>query len=224
MVRESDRRGLQSEPDFGEAAAATLARMRAGTIPPAELAARYLPRLRAFVHARLGAGLRRVESESDIVQSVCRELCEEPSGRAFNVEAEFRAWLFAVATNKIRERARYWDREKRSPEQVQFVDRDTDLEALRCLSASLTPSREAASREELERVERALEALSEDDRRVIALSRIAALPHAVVGEHLGRSEEAARKMLGRALRRLSAALLAMKNGTGSAAIGEGDGG
>jgi DNA-directed RNA polymerase specialized sigma24 family protein len=45
--------------------------------------------------------------------------------------------------------------------------------------------------------------LSEEHREVITLARVVRLPHALVGEALGRSEEAARQLLVRALTRLA---------------------
>ena len=50
----------------------------------------YLPRLRAFVRARMDVALRRRESCSDLVQSVCRDLLAREDKFEFEGEAQFR--------------------------------------------------------------------------------------------------------------------------------------
>jgi RNA polymerase sigma factor (sigma-70 family) len=169
----------------------------------ADLLAHYLPRLRAFVRARVGARLRRQESDSDIVQSVCRELIEERGRVDFETETAFRAWLFTAAMNKIRGKARYWDREKRAVDNLESLGADRDLDDLtQGYSGMFTPSRVIQAQEQLERLEAALEMLPEDEREAIALARIARLPHAEIAKRMDRSVGAVRQLLGRALRRL----------------------
>jgi RNA polymerase sigma-70 factor, ECF subfamily len=169
-----------------------------------DLLVHYLPRLRAFVRARLGEQLRRRESTSDIVQSVCRELAEERGHARFEFEPQFRAWLFTAALNKIRERARFWRAEKRDDRRLDSVGNDRHLDELSVgYSGVFTPSRVAAAHEQLERLEVALDDLDEDHREVIALARIARLPHDEIAQRMGRSVGAVRQLLGRALRTLA---------------------
>lgn len=203
--------------DFEQTSVATFTRIRAGEARPAELAVQYLPRLRAYVHARLGRVLQQRETPTDIVQSVCRELCRSEERLDFEVEAEFRAWLFRAALNKIRERARFWKQQKRAGEREEELGEERSLDELtQGLSGIVTPSRVASAREQAERLEAALLELPEDYRDVIALSRIAGLSYAQVAEQMKRSEEASRKLLGRALRALAAA---MDKGTSSSSSG-----
>ncbi len=55
-------------------------------------------------------------------------------------------------------------------------------------------------------IEAAFDRIAPPDREVIALARIAGLPHAEIAQQLGKSEAAVRTMLKRALVRLAAAL------------------
>ena len=55
-----------------------------------ELLQRQLPGLRAFVRLRLGPGLRALESESDLVQSVCADLVGEIERFDYRGEAHLR--------------------------------------------------------------------------------------------------------------------------------------
>jgi RNA polymerase sigma factor (sigma-70 family) len=167
-----------------------------------QLLQRYLPNLRAFVHARLGAHLRQHESSLDVMQSVCRELLSARDGFDFRGEAHFRAWLFTAALNKVRERHRRLHSERRD------VAREQPATAGAPLSAATlsTPSQDAIGNETAAAVHDALGELDEEHREVIALARFAGLPHRVIGEVMGRSEDAARQLLARALLQLARGL------------------
>lgn len=168
-----------------------------------DLLERYLPQLHAFVHARLGTALRPRESSVDVVQSVCRQLLGTREAFAFGGEERFRAWLFTSALNKIREKARHHHMGKRDAERETPI---RDVGPVTALAHWLTPSREAVGNETAARIADALAALSEEHREVITLARLVHLPHRVIAEVMGRSEEAARQLLGRALLRLAAEL------------------
>lgn len=167
------------------------------------LLAEHLPALRAYVRLQIGPVLGAQESSADIVQSVCRELVEAGSKFQFVGGAAFRGWLFSAALNKLRQRDRYWHAEKRD---VARSAPGGDAELLNSCAHLLTPSREVSMREQVVRLERAFAELSEGDRELIALARIAGLPHAEIAKQVGRSEDACRQGLRRALVRLAALL------------------
>ena len=171
----------------------------------------YLPRLRAFVRARLGPELRARESDSDVVQSVCRELLLHKEGFEYRGETEFRGWLFTAAANKVREKFRFHRQARRDAAREQpFESSAAPLAA----GSSGSPSQGAIARERLAILEAALDALSEGDREVITLARLAGLPIAEVAARMQKSEAAARKQLGRALLRLGREL-SLRRGEGS---------
>jgi RNA polymerase sigma factor (sigma-70 family) len=60
--------------------------------------------------------------------------------------------------------------------------------------------------EDLQRLEAAFERLTEPQREVLTLSRIAGLPHAAIAERLGKSEVAVRQLLVRAMAALGSGL------------------
>lgn len=164
----------------------------------------YLPRLQRFVHLRLGAQLRAREETIDIVQSTVRELIEQKDFEWCG-EVEFRAWLFQAALNKIREKGRYHGAGKRSIAREQYaapVD-DGFGEAIRDLA---TPSRVAMAKEEVQRLEAAFQSLTEPQREVLTLARVAGLPHAIIAQRLGKTEVAVRQLLVRAMTALGSAL------------------
>lgn len=176
-------------------------RARAGDGAALErLVATYLPQLHAFVRVRLGGRLRARESSMDIVQSACRELLSDPSRHEFRSEDRFRAWLFTTAINKLREKHRFHGRDKRDIER----ERDApDGDGLLQAANFLTPSVDAIGRETVLALDAAMATLSEEHREVITMARIVQLPHAVIAEAMGRSEDAVRQLLVRALRCLA---------------------
>lgn len=161
-----------------------------------QLLQRYLPQLRAFVQARLGPQLRARESSGDVVQSVCREALEQRERFDFRGEERFRAWLFTVALNKLRERHRRLHSDRRDIAREQPIE---DPDAVTALAQRLTPSQLAVGNETARTVEAALAALSAAHREVIVQARVLQLPHRVIAELSGRSEVAARQLLARAM-------------------------
>jgi RNA polymerase sigma factor (sigma-70 family) len=169
----------------------------------AELEA-HLSDLRAFVHLRLGRALRTREESQDLVQSVCREVLAELPHDAPR-RGSFRDWLLRAAENKIRDRWRYWRREKRdTAREIELDGTRADLDA--GLYDLFTPSRHAASREDLARLERAFCNLPPDQREVIVLARLRGWTHERIAERMGRTELATRSLLSRALARLAIAM------------------
>jgi RNA polymerase sigma-70 factor (ECF subfamily) len=165
----------------------------------------HLPALRGFVRLRLGRALRSKEESLDIVQSICGDALKELGGFEHRGAGSFRRWLLQCAENKLRARGRFWARERRSLVREVPLD-DADVDGLRALAHTFTPLDAATSREELMRLERAFAELSEPDRTVILLARVAGLDHAAVAAEMGRTDVATRSLLSRALARLAAKL------------------
>jgi RNA polymerase sigma-70 factor (ECF subfamily) len=159
--------------------------------------------LRAYVRLRLGRALRAREDSIDIAQSVVREALADVD-RFSGGDDGLRAWLCKRAENKIRDRGRFWARQRRDTTKETGQSDDPELTA--AYGSLLTPSRIAAGREELTRVERAFAQLSDDQRRVILLARVANLSHAEVALAMDRSEIATRSLLSRAIARLAVLL------------------
>jgi RNA polymerase sigma factor (sigma-70 family) len=168
----------------------------------------HLAVLRAFVHLRLGRALRAKEESQDLVQSVCREVLVELPRDGARAGSGFRAWLLRAAENKIRDRLKHWRRDKRDPAREIELDasRVADEEAACQLEHWITPSRQAASREELARLEKVFCELPGDYREVIVLARLRGWTHERIAARLGRTEIATRTLLSRALARLALAL------------------
>jgi RNA polymerase sigma factor (sigma-70 family) len=176
-----------------------------------DLMLRHLPGLRAFVRLHLGTGLRGRETSLDLVQSVCREALEGLDRFEYRGPDSFRNWLLRQAENKIRDRGRYWGRERRTARReagtvTALLAAGDEAELLSQLETFCSPSRHASGREELLRAERCFARLPHDHREVILLARVIGLPHPEVAREMGRTPAATRTLLSRALARMATLL------------------
>lgn len=162
----------------------------------------YLPRLHAFLRAKIDAEQRLNESVADLVQSTCRELLQAGPDFTWQGEARFRSWLFTAAVNKVRMRLRSQRTKKR-----QHDRESAEMEGIVDPRAGLaSPSRVAIGSEAGEALYRALDQLKPEQHEVIALARLGELPIPEVARILGRTENAVRTLLSRSLVALSAIL------------------
>lgn len=163
----------------------------------------HLPAVRAFVRSHMSQKLRAKESSSDIVQSVCRELLTHQDRFRHPSEGAFAAWLFTTARRKIQNRLRDFDRHKRDVDRER-PDADLDLAVVGSAYARFSsPSASMMRREEIERLEGALEQLRPEHREVLTLAHLAGLSRAEIAAQIGSTEEGVRSMLYRAMARLS---------------------
>ena len=168
-----------------------------------ELLDQHLARLRAFVRLKMGRFLRSKESSADLVQSVCREVLEDLPRFEYRTEGSFRHWLFTRAERKIQKRGRFYRQQKRDAAREVAYDLGEDDAVLDGVRPLFTPSQHARAAEELDRLEDAFQALPDDYREVILLSRIVGLSHEEIAERMGRSRQAIWSLLSRALARLA---------------------
>ncbi len=173
--------------------------------PLSELLVHYLPDLRLFVRAQIGAKLRARESNSDLVQSVCREVLGKLENFEYRGEAAFRSWLFRAAAHKVIDRAQYHEAEKRNPAREELPEPVTNpTEPLAFdVGHDFSPSRVAMSKEELTQLEAGLHSLQTDYREAILLAKIVGLSYAEIAEHMNRSPGAARNLVYRGMAQLS---------------------
>jgi RNA polymerase sigma-70 factor (ECF subfamily) len=167
-----------------------------------ELLLRHLSGLRAFVRLRAGPLVRRREAESDLVQSVCREVLLHAGDFRHGGEPAFRHWLYATAVRKILNKQEFHTAQRRDlrAEELPGADGAGVLDAYATFSS---PSRKLVTAEELARIEQAFDGLPEDYREVVLLSRVVGLTRAEVAAAMGRSEPSVRNLLHRALAALS---------------------
>jgi RNA polymerase sigma-70 factor (ECF subfamily) len=169
------------------------------------LVERHLPELRAFVRLRAGEALRERESTSDLVQSTCRELLTHPDRFQFPNDQAFRRWLFTTATRKIADRADHYAAQRRVKREEALANASgaDDERMLACYQRFSSPSHRVTLQDEMAKIERAFDHLSEEQREVVTLAYLAHLSRKEIAEQLGKSENAVRITLHRALARLA---------------------
>ena len=153
--------------------------------------------------------MRRWESEGDVAQAVCLEVLNSLNGFTYRGEAAFRHWLFTMARRKLSQREDYLKAAKRDVDLVitnAGSDSSVDPIALEVQRAFGTPSEMAVRGETLERIEQALDQMSEETREVILMSRLAGLPAAEIAERMGKEPSSVRVTLCRGLAALGRAL------------------
>ena len=168
---------------------------------------RHLPGLRAWVRVQSGGALNALESNSDICQSVCREVLEKVDRFKYEGEGAFRHWLYTTATRKIRNKQKYYLAQRRDVGRevpIRNQSPSGEYESLvSCYASICTPSEEVVAREEVDRVESALLFLSDEHREVILLARMLELSHAEIAVRMDRKESSIRVLLFRALANLA---------------------
>ena len=171
-----------------------------------ELLLRHLAGLRAFIRLRAGGVVRRREAESDLVQSVCREVLARAAEFRYGGEAGFRHWLYTTALRKILNKREFHTagrRDVRLEAAAPGGGDGDDAVLLDAYGRFASPSRAAIAAEELERIEAAFVHLSDDHREVILLSRVVGLSRAEIAAEMGRTEASVRNLLHRALAHLA---------------------
>ncbi len=164
---------------------------------------RLLPGLDRFLRRRAGALILTRESGTDLVQSVCREALERLADERleYRGEAEFKQWLYHAAELKLKNRHRFYGRDRRDPGREAPIDRETLVEHL--YRSMHTPSQEVVRREEVERLDQAFEGLDERARRIIVFFHVDGLSHREIAERMQIEESHSRTLLTRAMARLA---------------------
>jgi RNA polymerase sigma-70 factor (ECF subfamily) len=175
-------------------------RVRAGGERAAEdLVRRYEPEIRLEVRTWLrlrDPRLRRVFDSMDICQSVLANFFVRAAIGDFDLDEprQLIHLLVGMARNKLSERVKYHQRQRRDVRRVEGLGPDDGMAG----ASSDSPSRLVSGRELLEKYRRRL---SEEERRLVEL-RSQGYDWASVATALGGTPEARRKQLARAIARV----------------------
>lgn len=167
------------------------------------LFARHLPALTAFLRCKVDGELAQRESIRDLAQSVCREVIADLEAIEYRGDEAFRGWLFLQATRKILDRYRYHKRARRAGSKEVLLPEDDDAELLQQYASICTPSRHAAGKEQLARVEAAMRQLPEGQRDAVLMSRLGGIAYSEIAQQLGVTESAVRGLVARGLARVA---------------------
>jgi RNA polymerase sigma-70 factor (ECF subfamily) len=160
------------------------------------------PRLLAVIRLRLGRELREQLESRDILQDCLLAAFEHLEQLDGTDGRSLMAWLSRIAENEIRDQVDYHRRQRRDVRRaVPLEDGEASIvERVRSASSQVVLD------EQWRHLERALETLPAHQREVIVLRKLEELGWSEIAARLGKSEDACRMALARAMTALTLAL------------------
>lgn len=151
--------------------------------------------LLAIANSEMEPWLQGKIGASDLVQETCIAAFNKFDNFRGQSEAEFLGWLRMILLNQLSTTVRsYRFTEKRR------VDREVPLNGVaKTQTNQRNPLSELLRDENVGRLKNAIAQLNDDYRAAIELRSIEQLSFVEIGQRLGRSEEASRKLWGRAM-------------------------
>jgi RNA polymerase sigma-70 factor, ECF subfamily len=163
---------------------------------------RFGPRLLSFIRLKMGRSLRARLESRDILQATFLKSFQHLDDFEGQDGRSLLGWMMRIAEHEIRDRADFHHRQQRDAKQEDDLDGQAGLLAAR--------SRSALSRlildEQAQRVEAALESLTDAHRQVILLRTYEELSFPEIAKFLAKSEDACRMQYARAMTALTLAL------------------
>ncbi|MBI4605132.1 MAG: RNA polymerase sigma factor [Planctomycetes bacterium] len=150
-------------------------------------------RLLARIAARCGRKLQGALDPEDVLQETFLRAFETVHLFVPRGEDSFFRWLAAIAEHLLLNASR-----KRRPDPLEVTPEP--------VASGASPSKALRREERFDRLEEALRGLPEDRRRAVLMARIDGLSAREIARRMGRSEEAVRQLLARALKQLKRTL------------------
>ena len=170
----------------------------------------YGERIRRIIRLRIDSKLRPKIDSVDVVQDALILALGGLKNFTYKNEGDFLRWLSRIAENKLRDILDKFHADKRDiRREIPFKKIETNTEGgsfgVDGPLQTTTPSILFSRKEQLDRLERAIDHLKPEYREVIFLSRIERLSHEEIALRMGKSKGAVAMLLSRALVALTAA-------------------
>jgi len=170
----------------------------------------YGERVRRIIRLRIDSKLRPKIDSVDVVQDALVLALDGLKDFTYRDEGDFLRWLSKIAENKLRDILDKFHAEKRDirreiPFKRERTNANGDSLGIAGPLQTTTPSVLLVRKEQLDRLERAIDDLKAEYREVIFLSRIERLSHEEIAVKLGKTKGAVAMLLSRALIALTAA-------------------
>lgn len=179
-----------------------------------DLCGLYVERIRRIVRLRMGPQLRAQLESMDLVQDALWAAVRELDDFTHHDDGDFLRWVSIIVENTIRDNVDKIHAGKRDVRRQVSLDSavarsDRGRISARRPARTTTPSLLVARSEELDRLERAMDQLKDEYRRVILLAKIEGRSYAQIGQELGKSPDAVGMLLSRAMVALTDAFEAL---------------
>jgi RNA polymerase sigma-70 factor (ECF subfamily) len=170
----------------------------------------YSERVRRIIRFSLHQNLRSKLDSIDVVQDVLIQALGGLKDFTYRNEGDFLRWLSRIAENKLRDIFDEFYADKRDiRKEIPFKEQRRSAGSTFCgvfgLMGTTTPSVIICKREALDRLEKALDKLKPEYKKVIVLKRLEGLTYAEIAERMGKSAEAVGMLLSRAMTALTIA-------------------
>ena len=152
----------------------------------------------------MGGEIRLKLDSMDVVQDAFLLALEDLDDFTYRDEGDFLRWLSKIAENRIRDNIKKLHADKRDIRKEVMLRNlvpTTQSSLLGALGpvASTTPSLIISKREELSKLERAIDKLRPEYREVIILKKIEELSYKEISNRLGKSTDAVGMLVSRAM-------------------------
>lgn len=164
----------------------------------------YGPRVHWIMRLRMGRELRSKLESMDLVQDTLVHALGGLDNFTYRNEGDFVRWLSTIAENVIRGNLKRLHANKRDIRREVPLDGACATGTHRHVAAlgpvdATTPSVIMSRKEELDDLERALNQVKPEYREVIILTKIEGLSYKEMSKRLGKSHDAVRKLVSRAI-------------------------
>ena len=163
----------------------------------------YGERIRWLVRLRMGKEIRSKLESVDLTQDILIRALQGLSEFRYENEGDFVRWLSRIAENTFRDNLDKLYASKRDiRKEVQFDNNHSTIKGEYAgpheLIQTTTPSMIVSRREDLARLEKAIDKLKPEYREVIILAKIEGFSYYQIGDRLGKSVGAVKMLVSRA--------------------------
>jgi len=168
----------------------------------------YGARVHWIMRLRMGGELRSKLESMDLAQDALLSALGGLENFTYKNEGDFLRWLSTIAENRLRDNLDKLHADKRDIRKEARLDNNGPTatgEFVRTPGAIdvTTPSVIMSRKEELEKLEKAIDILKPEYREVIVLTKIEGLSYKEISGRIGKSDEAVRKLVSRAMASLT---------------------
>ena len=164
----------------------------------------YGERIRRIIRLRMGKELRSKLESMDLVNEALMCAVRDFKEFSYRDEGDFLRWLAQIAENRIRDNLDRLHAGKRDIRKESPLDDDTSKgtnhhNRIQQLAMSTTPSAILSKKEELDKLENAIDQLKPEHREIILLVKIEGLSYKEVADKLNKSTDMVGYLLSQAM-------------------------
>jgi RNA polymerase sigma-70 factor (ECF subfamily) len=164
----------------------------------------YGERVRRIVRLRMGQELRPKLDSMDLVQDALVSALGGLEQFTYKNEGDFLRWLAKIAQNTLRDNLdKLYTHKRDVRKEVRHIDNERTTTGAFVANAgpvdATTPSVIMSRKEDLDKLEEAIDRLKPEHKEVIVLTKIEGLSYKEIGRKLGKSADAVGMLLTRAM-------------------------